>query len=248
MSVFSRRRETLWPSGNVGQGEMVGRGRSKRPSRTGLARVGGDVWLSVGWLRHRRCRQAVTGIARSRARARLNWVSHGQRLGRCRVNRRAERVSRPAIEKKRRRRVLVVTSCSPRPMRAAQRARLCAITCTASQAALAAKRPEGRWFNPTPYFRSRLNTKLKPRWDLHLWGDEDWLRRHSEALPNVPEGRGPTPPLEPPLYVHFTLVSAYMNPWFTTTDEKGSRLRYAGPGQWCAIGRLNLVLGARVSA
>ena len=54
--------------------------------------------------------------------------------------RRAERLSRPAIEKKRRRRVLVVTTCSPRPMRAVQRARLCAITWTASQAALAAKR------------------------------------------------------------------------------------------------------------
>ena len=29
-----------------------------------------------------------------------------------------------------------------------QRARLWAITCTASQAPLAAKRPEGRWFSP----------------------------------------------------------------------------------------------------
>ena len=28
--------------------------------------------------------------------------------------------------------------------------------CTASQAALAAKRPEGRWFNPTPCLRSRM--------------------------------------------------------------------------------------------
>ena len=37
-----------------------------------------------------------------------------------------------------------------------QRARLCAITCTASQAPLAAKRPEGRWFSPTPYLRSRI--------------------------------------------------------------------------------------------
>ena len=36
-------------------------------------------------------------------------------------------------------------------MRAVQRARLCAITCTASQAPLAAKQPEGRWFSPTPY-------------------------------------------------------------------------------------------------
>ena len=49
----------------------------------------------------------------------------------------------------------VCTTCSPRPMRAVQRARLWAITCTASQAALAAKRPEGRWFNPTPCLRLR---------------------------------------------------------------------------------------------
>ena len=91
-------------------------------------------------------RQAGSGMARSRARARLNFSSQGQRLGRCRVSRRAERVSRPAREKNRRRRVLVVTICSPRPMRVIQRARLCAITCTASQAPLAAKRPEGRWF------------------------------------------------------------------------------------------------------
>ena len=44
-------------------------------------------------------------------------------------------MSRPAIEKKRRRRVLVVTAGSPRPMRAVRRSRLCAITWTASQAA-----------------------------------------------------------------------------------------------------------------
>ena len=61
-------------------------------------------------------------------------LSQGQRWGRCKVRRRAERVSLPAMEKKRRRRVLVVTICSPRPMRAVQRARLWAITCTASQA------------------------------------------------------------------------------------------------------------------
>ena len=72
------------------------------------------------------------------------------------MRRRAERVSRPTRENKRRLRVLVVTTCSPRPMRAVQRARLWASTCTAIQAALAAKRPEGRWFSPTPYFRSRI--------------------------------------------------------------------------------------------
>ena len=98
---------------------------------------GWEVW----WMgRHQRCRQAGNGRARNRARAPLNWFSQGQRWGRCKVRRRAERVSRPAIEKKRRRRVLVVTTCSPRPMRVVQRARLCAITWTVSQAALAAKR------------------------------------------------------------------------------------------------------------
>ena len=66
-------------------------------------------------------RQAGSGRARNRARARLNWVSQGQRWGRCKVSWRAERVSRPAMEKKRRRRVLVVTSCSPRPSRVVQR-------------------------------------------------------------------------------------------------------------------------------
>ena len=49
---------------------------------------------------------------RNRARASLNWFSQGQRWGRCKVRRRAERVSRPAREKKRRRRVLVVTTGS----------------------------------------------------------------------------------------------------------------------------------------
>ena len=44
-------------------------------------------------------RQAGSGMARSRAKARLNFSAQGQRSGRCRVNRRAERVSRPAREK-----------------------------------------------------------------------------------------------------------------------------------------------------
>ena len=58
------------------------------------------------------CRQAGNGRARNRARASLNWFSQGQRWGRCKVRRRAERVSRPVREKKRRRRVLVVTTGS----------------------------------------------------------------------------------------------------------------------------------------
>ena len=92
----------------------------------------------------RGCRQEGSGKARSLARALLNWFCQGQPWGRCRVRRRALRVIRPAREKKRRLRVLVVATGSPRPMRAVQRARLWAMTWTASQAALAGKRPEGR--------------------------------------------------------------------------------------------------------
>ena len=117
-------------------------------------------------------RQAGNGRARNRARALLNWFSQGQRWGRCKVRRRAERVSRPVREKKRRRRVLVVTTCSPRPMRAVQRARLWAITCTASQAALAAKRqgcgigvPWAAWRIPA-WADSHNDPLREPRWVL----------------------------------------------------------------------------------
>ena len=110
--------------------------------------VGGSVAV--------RCRQAgSTGMLAGRAKA-PELLSPRQRSGRCRVNRRAERVSRPAREKNRRRRVLVVAIRSPRPIRAVERARLWTIVWTASQAPLAAKRPEGRWFSPTPYLRSRM--------------------------------------------------------------------------------------------
>ena len=87
-----------------------GIGHSKRRSRTGLARVCRDVGLAGGSVADGR-RQAGSGMARSRARARLNCSSQGQRRGRCRVNRRAERVIRPAKAKTRRLRVLVLTIC-----------------------------------------------------------------------------------------------------------------------------------------
>ena len=123
--------------------------------RAGASLRGRSVGRMAGQWRSCAVRRG-RGSARNLARAPLNWASQGQRWGRCKVRRRAERVSLPAMEKKRRRRVFVVTICSPRPMRAVQRARLWAITCTASQAPLAGKRPEGRWFNPTPYLRSRM--------------------------------------------------------------------------------------------
>ena len=120
--VLSRRTGPLWPSADVGPGKITGRGRSREPPGTGVAGTLG--WPVDGSVADGR-RQAGSGIACSRARARLNWFSQGQRRGRCRVRRRAERVSRPAREKNRRRRVLVVTICSPRPMRAVQRASNC---------------------------------------------------------------------------------------------------------------------------
>ena len=72
----------------------------------------------------------------------------------------------------------MVTSCSPRPMRVVQRARLWAITCTASQAPLAAKRPEGRWLSPTPYLRSRM------AFSISAW------RRWSASSSRVSPSRG----------------------------------------------------------
>ena len=63
-------------------------------------------------------RQAGNGMACSWAKARLNWVFQGQRRGRCKVRRRAERVIRPTRAKTRRLRVLVITVRSPRPIRA----------------------------------------------------------------------------------------------------------------------------------
>ena len=124
--------------------------RSRGLSRPGWREFAGTLGqLQAG-------RQAGNGMARSRARARLNCSSQGQRRGRCKVRRRAERVIRPTRAKTRRLRVLVIRVPWPRPIRAVQRARLCAIAWTASQAPLAAKRPDGMWFSPTPYLRSRM--------------------------------------------------------------------------------------------
>ena len=142
-------------------GEIARAACNKRPSRTELARVGGTFrWPDGGsvadqqsgweWSRSQPC-QGATELG-------FPGPTLGQMqseaAGRAGVS--IFMVIRPAIEKKRRRRVLVVTTCWPRPMRAVQRARLWAITWMASQAPLAGKRPDGRWLSPTPYLRSRM--------------------------------------------------------------------------------------------
>ena len=76
--VLSRRTGPLWPSADVGPGKITGRGRSREPPGTGVAGTLG--WPVDGSVADGR-RQAGSGIACSRARARLNWFSQGQRLG-----------------------------------------------------------------------------------------------------------------------------------------------------------------------
>ena len=87
-------------------------GCGERNGGTGTARgargpgwrelAGTFSWPDVGTVADGR-RQAGSGMARSRAGARVTFSCRGQRLGRCRVSRRAGRVSRPAREKNRRR-------------------------------------------------------------------------------------------------------------------------------------------------
>lgn len=133
---------------------------------TPVSAVIGQAWGVKRQVNRRGLHKEGSGRARSRSSVLLNWFCQGQMWGKCRVSRRALRVRRPAMEKKRRRRVLAVTIGSPRPMRVVQRSRLCAITWTASQAALAGKRPEGRRLRPTPCFNSRMafSTSTWRRW------------------------------------------------------------------------------------
>ena len=106
----------MWRPAMAAAGKNSQAACRKWHSRAGLARLCGTaLGLSGRRVGHRRRRQAGKGMARNRVRARLNWVSQGQRWGRCKVRHRAARVRRPAREKKRRRKVLVVTTCSPRP-------------------------------------------------------------------------------------------------------------------------------------
>ena len=94
--------KALCGSCDARDGERI---RSRGLSRPGWREIAGTLGqLQAG-------RQAGNGMACSRAKARLNWVSQGQRRGRCKVRRRAERVIRPTRAKTRRLRVLVVTIC-----------------------------------------------------------------------------------------------------------------------------------------
>ena len=74
--------KALCGSCDAREGERI---RSRGLSRPGRREIAGTLsQLQAG-------RQAGNGMACSRAKARLNWVSQGQRRGRCKVRRRAER-------------------------------------------------------------------------------------------------------------------------------------------------------------
>ena len=135
--------KALCGSCDARDGERI---RSRGLSRPGWREIAGTLGqLQAG-------RQAGNGMACSRAKARLNWVSQGQRRGRCKVRRRAERVIRPTRAKTRRLRVLVITVRSPRPIRAVQRARSCAITWPASQAPVGGEAPRRHVVQPDAVF------------------------------------------------------------------------------------------------
>ena len=108
-----RARKALCGSCDARDGERI---RSRGLSRTGVARVCGDVGSVAGWPSGREWNglqpgQGATELGCPKASA----------GGRCKVRRRAERVIRPTRAKTRRLRVLVITVRSPRPIRAVWR-------------------------------------------------------------------------------------------------------------------------------
>ena len=146
-------------SGHGGRNSRCG-GQGSALRGLGWRELAGTVrWPDGGSVADGR-RQAGSGRARNRARARLNWFSQGQRWGRCKVRRRAERVSRPAREKKRRRRVLVVTSCSPRPMHVVQRASNC-VGCQEGWAISAGHEPRHGELSLTMAFRMVSSLRMQ---------------------------------------------------------------------------------------
>src|SRR3954453_11181545 len=97
---------------------------------------------------------AAGGGPQTRVNRLVQAVCQGQPVGRCRTSRRAEDAIRAGTWTSWRRSVPVVALASVGPVRVpAARVRLKAMTARTSQAALAAKTPEGRWASAA-FFRS----------------------------------------------------------------------------------------------
>ena len=102
------------PESSAGASAFAGRCRSEEPSLSVAQRGSGALRAPArGCARRARAcwreprsragavsgRQAGSGSARNRTRAAAHWPAQGQRFARCRVQRRAEWVSRPARAK-----------------------------------------------------------------------------------------------------------------------------------------------------
>ena len=125
--------------------------RSRERSRTGVARVCGDVGSVAGWPSGREWNGSQPGQGASELGFPRPAPGEMQSEAARRAGDPSGQGEEPPPEG-----LGGYAICSPRPIRAVQRARLCAITWTASQAPLAGKRPDGMWFSPTPYLRSRM--------------------------------------------------------------------------------------------
>ena len=102
-------------------------------------------------------------------------------------------MSRPAREKNRRRRVLVVAICSPRPSAPSSEPPGCGPSPVPPAAPLAAKRPDGMWFRPTPYLRSRMAFSISAwrRWQTASSSRVSPSRSVPEAVIAARWRRGP---------------------------------------------------------
>ena len=153
MTNFYRRRVPGSPHRAKALSREAMRGMA-RGYAAGDSRTGCGARLRHGTLGQLQAGRAGNGMACSRAKARLNWVSQGQRRGRCKVRRRAERVIRPGVSRGKTLGPPEGLGGRPRPMRARPAGQVMRHHWTA-RAPLAAKRPD-LWFSPTPYLRSRM--------------------------------------------------------------------------------------------
>ena len=183
-----------------------GIGHGKRRSRTGLARVCGDVGLAGGSVADGR-RQAGSGMARSRARAQPELLLPGPALGKmqgdpaCRAGEPSGQGEDPPPEglgghdraHPGRCGLSAEPGCGPSPVPPARRR-------------WRQSGPRGAWFSPTPYLRSRIAFSISAwrRWSasssrvspsrsvmkpvIAVGGEESQLRT---GQPASPAGRWP---------------------------------------------------------
>jgi hypothetical protein len=81
--------------------------------------------------------------------------------------------------------VVMGTAAAPSPIWLTHRPRLWAMTLSVVQAALAPKRPEGKWLRPTPYFRS-LMTSSTTAW--RRWSASSSMGSSQSVVARIEQG------------------------------------------------------------